>query len=128
MFFSKFLNYFKKPQIPYFNVNIVDHCNLNCKYCDHFAPIAEEKYVNINDLKKDFKRISSLVEINSVGLMGGEPLLHPQLPEILKMSREILKNTRLTIFTNGILLLNQKKYFGKVVKITIFQLPYQDIL
>ena len=93
-----------KPTLNYFNVNLVEHCNLNCKYCDHFAPLAEEKYTDIKSLEKDLKRMSSLLNINSVGLMGGEPLLHPNLVEILKMSRAVLKNTKLTIFTNGILL------------------------
>lgn len=63
----------KKPLLRYFNVNIVDHCNLNCKYCDHFAPLAEEKYADIQNLEKDFKRIASLVSLESIGLMGGEP-------------------------------------------------------
>lgn len=116
MILDKFLKYLKKPKLCYFNVNLVDHCNLNCKYCDHFSPISEEKYVNIKDLERDFKRISSLVSIYSVGLMGGEPLLHPQLPEILKMSRRVLPKTRLRIYTNGILLNQQPEIFWETCR------------
>ena len=102
---------FSKPTLKYFNVNLVDHCNLNCKYCDHFSPVSKEYYVDIDKLEKDFKRMSSLVNIKAVGLMGGEPLLHPNLPEILDVSRKTLPKTYLTIYTNGILLPTQKEEF-----------------
>ena len=107
---------FEKPDLMYFNVNLVDHCNLNCMYCDHFSPLCPESYVNINNLKKDFKRMSSLVNIKHIGLMGGEPLLHPELVSILKMARRTLKKTRLTIYTNGILLSKQSDEFWETCK------------
>lgn len=109
-------NFFKKPTLKYFNVNIVDHCNLNCKYCDHFAPLAEEKYVDIDNLERDFRRIAYLVKLDALGLMGGEPLLHPQLPEILNMSRRIFPHTRISIFTNAILLDKQNEVFWKACR------------
>lgn len=116
MFFNKLVKCLKKPYLEYFSVNIVDHCNLNCKYCDHFAPLAKEKYADIKDLEKDFKRISSLINIQLIGLMGGEPLLHPQLPEILKMARRVLPKTKLKIYTNGILLPQQNRLFWETCR------------
>ena len=41
------------------------------------------RIIDIKELEKDFKRMASLVQVLSVGLMGGEPLLHPNLIEIL---------------------------------------------
>lgn len=109
-------NKFSKPTLRYFNVNLVDHCNLNCKYCDHFSPVSKEFYIEVDKLEKDFRKMSSLVNINAVGLMGGEPLLHPKLPEILEMSRKVLPKTHLTVFTNGILLPIQKEEFWLACK------------
>ena len=68
MFFDFFLKKTKKPDLAFFNVNLVDHCNLNCKYCDHFSPVAEEKYVDIKELERDFKRINSLVNVKYIAL------------------------------------------------------------
>ena len=36
--------------------------------------------------------------------MGGEPLLHPKLTEIIDATRKILPSTRILLFTNGILI------------------------
>lgn len=32
-----------QPTLQYLVLNILDHCNLNCKGCDHFAPIAKKE-------------------------------------------------------------------------------------
>lgn len=113
MFFNFFLKKTKKPDLGFFNVNLVDHCNLNCKYCDHFSPLAEERYTDIKDLERDFKRIKSLVNVRYIALMGGEPLLHPNLPQIFNMCRRVLPKTAFRLFTNGILLTKQDEKFWK---------------
>ena len=93
----------KNPSLHYFLYEIVHHCNLNCKGCDHCAPIAEEEYVDLKQYKNDLKAIKkTFYNINIFAIMGGEPLLHPQLIEIVKLSRKILKNTIILIYTNGI--------------------------
>ena len=91
-----FLNYFCTP--------ILSHCNLNCRYCDHFAPLAKERYYSVKELSKYLKKLSSVIEVSSIGIMGGEPLLHPDIKEILKLFRSIFPYpyTCLTIYTNGI--------------------------
>lgn len=100
-----------KPILNYFCFALVKHCNLNCKYCDHFSPLAEKKYADINVLKKDFIRISKLVDVKNIGIMGGEPLLHPNINLFIKVIREIFKNSKINIYTNGILLENKEDSF-----------------
>lgn len=108
---QKLKEYFTKPTLKHFHINIVDHCNLNCKYCDHFAPLAKERYVDINKLKQDLEKLSKFINIKAIALMGGEPLLHPNLPQIVEMMRSVLPKTDLTIYTNGLLLPKQKDEF-----------------
>ncbi len=112
-------NFFKRERkkrfiLSYFCTPLVWHCNLNCRYCDHFSPIAEKKFFAIKKLKKDFKRIDKFFDIKSIGLMGGEPLLHPQISEILEMTRKIFPSAYLMIFTNGILLDKMEENFWKI--------------
>lgn len=109
----KFLNFLinkrrKTPLIlPMMTTHLVDHCNLNCKGCDHCAPLAETFFVDLKVLEKDFKEMSKLFDhINYIYLQGGEPLLHPELDEILKISRKIFPKSRILLSTNGILLKN----------------------
>ena len=43
--------------------------------------------------------------------MGGEPLLHPNLNEILKITRKTLKETNILLFTNALLLNSKNETF-----------------
>ena len=102
MSIKKFLNFLS---INYFLYEIVHHCNLRCKGCDHLAPIANEEFVDLNTFKNDLILMKKrFFIIKSVGIMGGEPLLHPNLLSMLLIARKILKNTKIYLFTNGILL------------------------
>lgn len=100
-------------------INILDHCNLRCKGCDHFACIADPYFVPYETIKRDIERISEIFHgdfIMQFGVMGGEPLLHPNLLEILKVIRNQFENARISVYTNGILLMKQKKEFWNVLR------------
>lgn len=106
-----------KLQIDYFLYEITHHCNLKCRGCDHCAPIAQEEYVDLKTYKKDIEKMKKIFhQIKSFAIMGGEPLLHPKISEILKTSRNALKETNIFIYTNGINLLNEPEFFWKTCK------------
>lgn len=95
-----------------FNVDLTDHCNLNCNGCGHFSPIANEKYLDPISFEKDCKRLSELTngKVKRIELMGGEPLLHPKLIDIICIARKYFEG-KITIMTNGVLLLKQSDIF-----------------
>jgi MoaA/NifB/PqqE/SkfB family radical SAM enzyme len=94
-------------------VHLVEHCNLNCKYCAHFSPCAEEEYIDIASFERDIKRLSELAnaKLDKLVLMGGEPLLHPHLTELFDISRRYFPKSPITCNTNGILLEQQNDDF-----------------
>ena len=96
-----------------FEVSVCDHCNLNCVCCEHFSPIADETYLDVDQYEKDCERLATLTggEIAWLHLMGGEPLLHPRLPEILAISRKYFRVGYIELVSNGILLLKQNDSF-----------------
>jgi molybdenum cofactor biosynthesis enzyme MoaA len=96
-----------------FEVSVCDHCNLNCVCCEHFSPIADETYLDIEKYEKDCRHLSELVngEISWLHLMGGEPLLHPRLNEIITISRKHFRRGHIELVSNGILLLKQTDAF-----------------
>ena len=102
----------------YFEVHIVEHCNLDCKQCNHYSPLAEEEYISIDRYKKDCDRLSELFdgEMLYISLLGGEPLLHPQITEIMKITREAFPIGQVRIITNGLLLPNMPEVFWEVCK------------
>ena len=75
------------PQIYYIETDIIDACNLNCAGCSHFAPLAKcRNEVSLEDYTKDVRRIGVLFPFIFIfRILGGEPLLHPQLAEIIQV-------------------------------------------
>ena len=51
-----------------------------------------------------------------IGIMGGEPLLYPDLLLILSMTRKYFPNTTIQLVTNGLLLMQQTDEFWKACK------------
>lgn len=102
-----------KDSLEYIAVHIAEHCNLNCKSCNHFSPLAEKKFTSLEGFRNDMCRLSKLFEgkINRIGLMGGEPLLNPEVNEFMKIARYYFPLSTINLVTNGILLLQQKNEF-----------------
>lgn len=90
--------------IEYLEHHIVDHCNLKCAGCSHFSPIADEWFEDIEDFKRDFTQLASITNVNTIRLMGGEPLLHPDVCEFLKVARSIFPTSEIQLVSNGILI------------------------
>ena len=88
-------------------VNVADHCNLNCQCCDHFSPIADKYLLDINEFEKDMTRLAELMnnEMGIFKIQGGEPTLHPQLIDFMRITREKFPKSTIFFFTNGIKLL-----------------------
>lgn len=103
----------------YLEVNLADHCNLNCQCCDHFSPIATETYLNFTQYVNDIQRIAELTggEIGLMKLQGGEPLLNNRILDYITVTRKVFPNSRICIFTDGLLLPKWgEKGFWDVVK------------
>ena len=93
-----------KPFLNYLEINLVDNCNLNCKGCAHFSNICDKNYVEVKKFEQDLKKITEIFNLYNFRLLGGEPLLHPNLKEILEIARYYLPSSRIVIVTNGLLL------------------------
>lgn len=106
----------KKRYLSQIEFHIVDHCNLNCAYCDHFTPLAPEWYADIDKILADFRQLKKIYDnIGKIYVLGGEPLLHPNLLEIFKPLKEIFPDSEVTLITNGILLEKQEEIFWKTL-------------
>ena len=85
-------------------IQVTSHCNLNCKSCDHFSPIANKWEININDYNKELALLKKYFNVEKITIIGGEPLLHTKLKDILINTRKNFLNNRIVIFTNGTLI------------------------
>ena len=113
---KNFLSFFSdvdKPQIPYIETNITNHCNLNCKYCFSFSPLVSEDFADLEQYKKDISELSKKVDIYVIRLLGGEPLLNKRINEFIEVTRKGFPCANIAILTNGILLPAMKEDFWK---------------
>lgn len=99
----KFTNY---QRLPYMEYHVADHCNLNCKGCVHFAPLVDgEIFASFEKVKRDMIQLKSIVPfIDTIRILGGEPLLNHELTSYLAMTRELYPLAEINVVTNGILL------------------------
>ncbi len=84
-------------------IYLTNGCNLKCRYCSHFNPY-RRGIVPTETLVTGMETWSRKVRPKKFGLLGGEPLLHPELPALLRKARECWPETRLILTTNGLLL------------------------
>lgn len=96
----------KKRSKIQFEIQIVEHCNLNCKSCSNFSPLAEPEFVSIEEFTRDMKRMGEIFghKCEYIYLLGGEPLLHPEIITLMKIARDNFSEGNIYVFTNGILL------------------------
>lgn len=104
MNFSKKIKDMNRIPIHVLEIHIVDHCNLKCKACSHFSNIADEFFISPEEFTNSLDIAKKRFKIYSFALMGGEPLLHPQLGELVTIARKKLPNTEIGLTTNGLLI------------------------
>ena len=93
-----------KATLPYVEMHVVDHCNLNCRGCSHFSPTFPKEFPNLNKRLEDVVLLKEkLSGIMMFRVLGGEPFLHPELADFLRKVRGLLPNTDLRIASNGLL-------------------------
>lgn len=90
-------------EITNLRVSLTQECNLNCFYCHQEGEDGGEKdtRLQLEEVKQLVKTASDL-GMNKVKFSGGEPLLHPEIKEIISYSAELMDDVSLT--TNGVLL------------------------
>lgn len=100
--------------IEYMRVSVTDRCNLRCIYCMpesgvHCVPHSE--ILTFDEIVR-VCRIGSRLGIRNIKLTGGEPLVRRDLPELVKMLKDLPGIEQVTLTSNGILL---KEQLGNLV-------------
>lgn len=92
------------------NISIISSCNNNCEYCfqkDYHAKNEMLTYEEIDEI------IKWAVPENYIGILGGEPTLHPDIVRIVQRVREFLD--KCIVFTN---LLCKHETLEELIKIS----------
>lgn len=123
---------FRKALAFEYEFPLSSHCNLNCQMCTVFSPIAETSFLSMESFYSDLSRMGSLFGSRNVWfrMVGGEPLLHPQITEMMLLARKILPNALISITTNGLLARKMGDAFYAAARnrnIVILNSPYPPV-
>jgi hypothetical protein len=106
----------RKPVLFHFEVHITDHCNLNCKGCAHFSNLCPPTFADLGEFESDMHSMAeTFSRVEQIYLLGGEPLLHPQVIEFLRVARKEFPKTRIYLMTNGIMVMRMKEDFWQTL-------------
>lgn len=79
-------------------IEIVDGCNVRCGVCFHRTAPAIK---TLDEIREDLRTASRLRRLHTVTISGGEPTLHPQLCEVVRLIKE--QGFHAFLLTNGLL-------------------------
>ncbi|MFO1462583.1 MAG: radical SAM protein [bacterium] len=77
---------------------VIRRCNLSCTYCNEFDQKSDP--IPLATLKARARKLKELGAY-SINLTGGEPTMHPDLPELIRYCRRELKFLNTSMITNG---------------------------
>ena len=79
---------------------VIKTCPNNCLFCSSCSSPDAETLISFDLFKQTIDHFISLGGIEEISLSGGEPLLHPNIFEMIAYCKE--KNIRTVLFTSGI--------------------------
>lgn len=100
------------------NIAILNYCNLQCPYCfaNRFITEEQKQIITLDQLSQILTFLNKN-RVNRLGIIGGEPTLHPQFEKIILTCEEFLSknNNKIStlVFSNGIKLQDYYKLFNK---------------
>jgi len=85
-------------------IHVAHACNLSCESCSHYSNHGHKGFTALDDAEEWMSFWSHRIEPKQFSLLGGEPTLHPQLPEFIELTRKYWPHSHLRIVTNGFFL------------------------
>lgn len=115
-------------RIPHLETDVCSACQLSCVACNHLVPMYRKHGVSnakVGQVAKDLNHLSTILHADVWGALGGEPLLHKGLVDILKVVRESQVCTTIEVWTNGLLLAQMSGEFWRSFDILVLSV-YED--
>ena len=93
-----------KPILPFVETMITQVCNLSCVGCTNYSDLQHKGYVPWSDGRLQLESWLERISMPDFGIMGGEPLINPEVSNWIYGIRELMPDTQIRFTTNGILL------------------------
>lgn len=91
-----------KPVLPFLETMVTYACNLSCVGCTNYSDYNMKGSVKWAQGKQWLEDWLEIVDVPDFGLIGGEPLLNPELKEWIYGCRELMPNSQIRFTTNAV--------------------------
>ena len=90
--------------LPFLETMITQVCNLSCNGCTNYSDLTHSGYVKWNQGKAWLEPWFDILQISDFGIMGGEPLINPEVEDWMIGIRQLMPDAQIRFTTNGLLL------------------------
>ncbi len=104
-----------RVRVEAFELHVVEDCNLRCANCCNMSPFVDVRRLSVDELREQLATMASVLSTDVFKIMGGEPLLHPRIDEMIVVARESGIGAVVRLFTNGLLLKRMKESFWRAL-------------
>ena len=109
-------------------INAVEHCNLRCIGCSHLSPVMRKHQADPRAVHRDLGVLARVYRAAVCKIVGGEPLLHDDLPTLLDAVRDSAVAARLRVCTNGLLLERMEEgFWSRVDEVEVSIYPGEEL-
>lgn len=107
------------------NYYITYRCNSTCSFCDIWRKKSYREFsdCSVEDVARNLPQLKK-IGIKFIDFTGGEPLLHPQLPEMLQMAKQYRFYTSVT--TNCLHYSQRAEELKRLINLLHFSLDSMD--
>lgn len=102
---AKICLYTERTELETMEIHAAEHCNLNCKNCSMFCGLVETcDFPCYQEFEEGIKQLKNFfTHIKKFRIIGGEPLLNPELDKYIRLIRNVYPYTDIRLISNGIL-------------------------
>lgn len=104
-------------QVYGIEIQAAEHCNIRCAGCSQGSPFLPPTFPVIEGISRSLSRLSGVLRAGRATILGGEPLLNPNLIELLSVVRHSGIFDRIYVTTNGVLLEHVAMAFWRLVDV-----------
>lgn len=102
--------------LEYSDFYITNVCNLNCSNCNHFNNFNFKGHFLWDDYKDDYANWAKILKIDTIGILGGEPMSNPDMMNWIHGVAELWPEAKILIITNGTQFKRWPNLYNEILK------------
>lgn len=112
-----------KVELPHVDIMALTACQLRCVGCTNAMGLVKMEVWPLDQITRDIDAAAEVLHANVACILGGEPLSHPKLLDIMRYAKASPLSDRVQVLTNGMRLHMMKDEFWEELdwlKISIY--------